>query len=443
MTNKKIWLGVLALALMFGMTVVGCGGDDGGGGGPQTAKYEGNDVAGNTYTLTITEKARAVYTATAGDSYELIITMVDGTKKTSKGTVETISTDGTFILQPSVASSETFSVVINNTVISSVEGVIAVEGGDIITPRTFNTIHLRANRYTNDGSVGEQWDSGNTIKLSDFVNTIPQRNSAFTVRMSGEIDNELRYFRINFGQYTTDLYYWLGEGSTTDGESISGRFENCPIGVSIVRDALPDYEIYVSLVNHMWQKNASGEYNFNYGITIPENIPTGRIMATITNFSISVVGDDDPPGNGGNPNSGGGTLTVTGIPSQYNGKYASLIIDNSILTLYGCQGVNTSTQAVTLVQIANGKADLPVWSITGRYDEDIDDYIVTSSSRYSGNGTFSSDETKPTFAEMYFLIYNTANPTEYSDLIIAGYPSSITFTNGSATIAWSSIVFDD
>jgi hypothetical protein len=30
MTNKKIWLGMLALALIFGMTVVGCGGDDDG-----------------------------------------------------------------------------------------------------------------------------------------------------------------------------------------------------------------------------------------------------------------------------------------------------------------------------------------------------------------------------------------------------------------------------
>jgi hypothetical protein len=36
MTNKKIWLGILALALMFGMTVVGCGGDGDDGGGDKT-----------------------------------------------------------------------------------------------------------------------------------------------------------------------------------------------------------------------------------------------------------------------------------------------------------------------------------------------------------------------------------------------------------------------
>jgi hypothetical protein len=40
MTNKRIWLGMLALALIFGMTVVGCGGDDDGGGGDENKPYE-------------------------------------------------------------------------------------------------------------------------------------------------------------------------------------------------------------------------------------------------------------------------------------------------------------------------------------------------------------------------------------------------------------------
>jgi hypothetical protein len=38
MTNKKIWLGILAIVLVFGMTVVGCGDD---GGGKVDAKYRG------------------------------------------------------------------------------------------------------------------------------------------------------------------------------------------------------------------------------------------------------------------------------------------------------------------------------------------------------------------------------------------------------------------
>jgi hypothetical protein len=33
MANKKIWLGILAIALVFGMTVVGCSDDSTGGGG--------------------------------------------------------------------------------------------------------------------------------------------------------------------------------------------------------------------------------------------------------------------------------------------------------------------------------------------------------------------------------------------------------------------------
>jgi hypothetical protein len=45
MTNKKIWLGMLALTLIFGMTVAGCGEDTGDDG-------DGNGGAGGTFTLT-------------------------------------------------------------------------------------------------------------------------------------------------------------------------------------------------------------------------------------------------------------------------------------------------------------------------------------------------------------------------------------------------------
>jgi hypothetical protein len=41
MTKKKIWLGMLALALVFGMTVVGCGDDGGGGGGGKSITITG------------------------------------------------------------------------------------------------------------------------------------------------------------------------------------------------------------------------------------------------------------------------------------------------------------------------------------------------------------------------------------------------------------------
>jgi hypothetical protein len=44
MTNKKIWLGMLALALIFGMTVVGCGGGSGDDGDDPNS---GNPNSGN------------------------------------------------------------------------------------------------------------------------------------------------------------------------------------------------------------------------------------------------------------------------------------------------------------------------------------------------------------------------------------------------------------
>jgi hypothetical protein len=139
MTNKKILVGMLALMLSFGMVVIGCGGGSIGPVNlPQTVQYEGIDTAGNAYILTITENiARATYVAAAGDSYELIIRMANGTEKISRGTVTAISVDGTFTLQPSVGGSTTFSVTVSVTGISSITGTIAVEGGGIVTPHSF------------------------------------------------------------------------------------------------------------------------------------------------------------------------------------------------------------------------------------------------------------------------------------------------------------------
>jgi hypothetical protein len=51
MEKKKFWLGMLAVALVFGMTVVGCGGDDddddGGSGGTFTLTNIPNEYNGN------------------------------------------------------------------------------------------------------------------------------------------------------------------------------------------------------------------------------------------------------------------------------------------------------------------------------------------------------------------------------------------------------------
>ncbi len=124
------------------------------------------------------------------------------------------------------------------------------------------------------------------------------------------------------------------------------------------------------------------------------------------------------------PSGSGGTFTVTGIPAEYNGKYAYFEgeVNDNDLPLVGFQSFNETTGVATLVQIANGSVSLPMWIW---YDGD-NEYVV----KYSGNDTVEGD----------FKIFNSATITEATvDGFITGVDwSSITFSNGSATKTWSS-----
>jgi hypothetical protein len=90
-------------------------------------------------------------------------------------------------------------------------------------------------------------------------------------------------------------------------------------------------------------------------------------------------------GLGGNTDAnkgGSGTITITDIPSDYNGKYAMFweINDSpsSRAFLFGAQSINVLTQFITLVRISNGKVSLPVWMGAA------DGFTVV---RYSGSDT--------------------------------------------------------
>jgi len=118
----------------------------------------------------------------------------------------------------------------------------------------------------------------------------------------------------------------------------------------------------------------------------------------------------------------GGTFTLTDIPSQYNGKYAILMV--SALPLGGAQSVNIATDTITLVPISNGSVSLPMW-------KDINTNIW---SRYSGNDTA---------AIVSVVISSLATSSlEFGDSFYSAMAAdirftSVTFTNGGATRSWS------
>jgi len=109
----------------------------------------------------------------------------------------------------------------------------------------------------------------------------------------------------------------------------------------------------------------------------------------------------------------GGILTVTGIPSTYNGKYALFVgyVNNNAKIIYGYH-----LRFGTHPQISNGSVSISLCElnssgISGYYGSD------------TGLGRFE--------------IHDSASPTSDDEDLASRYWSSITFKNGSATITWN------
>ncbi|MDR2575986.1 MAG: InlB B-repeat-containing protein [Treponema sp.] len=116
----------------------------------------------------------------------------------------------------------------------------------------------------------------------------------------------------------------------------------------------------------------------------------------------------------------GGTFTLTGIPSTYNGKYAALIAqdDYNEIVLVGAQSISliSDTADVIAVQISNGSVSLPMWRMTrsGTFIS------------YSGNNTVAGT----------FMIFNSANTYQETPIAKRSF-GSIAFSSGSVAKIWS------
>jgi len=121
------------------------------------------------------------------------------------------------------------------------------------------------------------------------------------------------------------------------------------------------------------------------------------------------------------------TFTLTGIPSQHNGKYARLSVASSSgggLMLYGCENMDVNTQAWTLSIISNGSVSLPMWKVTSLNPPALE--------RYYGNDTINNE----TFG---VGIHNSATLTasNIDSAIDNRHFTPVTFSNGGASRTWS------
>jgi hypothetical protein len=144
------------------------------------------------------------------------------------------------------------------------------------------------------------------------------------------------------------------------------------------------------------------------------------IMAAIVLSTAACTTDAD----------GGGSLTITGIPGQYNGNYAFFsgnisgfdVDDGGAYnrTVLGCQSIDMSTFIVTLVEITDGSVTLPMFTNKGN--------------PYSGTPERSNGKinifTSPTIDLNTPLSFSSLAYRDFSD-------RSFNFSNGSATISWN------
>jgi len=140
MVNKRFFAGILVMALVFGMALVGCSSDSA---GDNSIVYTSKDSGGNTYKLEITKNTgKAAYTPSSGDNYKLTITYVNGTTKTSTGTVASYSST-TISLE---SKGGTFTVTINSGTMTKIDGTIPLDDNTnftapgTLTPQSTNPV---------------------------------------------------------------------------------------------------------------------------------------------------------------------------------------------------------------------------------------------------------------------------------------------------------------
>jgi len=205
----------------------------------------------------------------------------------------------------------------------------------------YDTIYLKANGWDNIGrDGGAQWAS-DYIKLSDFTTIEPKKDDLLQIKISG-VDKELKNFTIQFFQWAGDdgsTFRYLAE---TDRVVLSKTFNDHVINVYMEREPEPNTPIYFQLLNHLWYRDSNGEYEFDSGETIPADTPNGTVMATIKNFSISIVKVDDDEQT---------LITIIDIPAVFNGKYATVALAEDINNNQNIAAYNSPEM------IANGKVE--------------------------------------------------------------------------------------
>ena len=158
-------------------------------------------------------------------------------------------------------------------------------------------------------------------------------------------------------------------------------------------------------------------------------------------FGMTIVGCSRSTSNGSGSRATesipSGTLVLTNIPAEYDGKFVLLYgyeQDPGTPIFYGGEKVNLQEKTVTASRISNGKAELPIWFVNS--DKNVE--------RYTGNGTSFETEIKIFDSEIVTLSnrggISIDSSGQYKTLYLRqgggfSYSDQIKFSNGSASRA--------
>jgi hypothetical protein len=190
MKSKNFLLGILAIMLVFTMTVVGCGEDTINDIVKKALSYTSTDSAGKTYILVITGEGSG-NTGAKGDSYELTIKENGQPDKVSKGTITEAGANGALKLQPNNPGSETFDVTANSGQMTSITGNITVgegEGEKVTAPGTVTPQEKPSgDGITIDGWTWETYTDDSFGGMSSITMTQGSGNDNKKLTFSGNV----------------------------------------------------------------------------------------------------------------------------------------------------------------------------------------------------------------------------------------------------------------
>jgi hypothetical protein len=155
------------------------------------------------------------------------------------------------------------------------------------------------------------------------------------------------------------------------------------------------------------------------------------IVALVAVIGFSMISCEEDGGNkNGDENDGKGNsgLTITGIPAEYNGKFASAGLNDDDIRLVANASLDWKNHKGTAGKISGGKVNLNVWKVD---DKD-------NSTSYSGNDT----------VELMVIIFSKekieGDDWDKQEEIAVGYGiTQVTFKNGVGTGTFQKYEDDD